>query len=299
MRVLLAALASCSIYWGCGRYESWPAVSAISNEQTGAGVLPAVGAALAPAPQVVELWSESWAGLYWGEVAVEHGAEVVMFLLAPDGSGVLYSPPGLVPLCITRSSGDGIAWESGASFGWRYTFTGQLTPYGMSGILRLVRTRRGPELSPIHVEFERIERQALEHPWSSFFSNVVFVEEAGDLVGTEVLLLRRSDQIQGAVTFYEGGPGSPLPFERPSVRGDTISFSLTSAAGSEQASYALVHHGSRVELIATGHAAEIDTVPQKQSIMEFMSREAKPGCDLDFIHSRVEGKRLGLGQAVE
>jgi hypothetical protein len=128
------------------------------------------------------------------------------------------------------------------------------------------------------VDFARIEPQAAEHPWSGVFSDVVFVEEAGDLVGVEVLLLHLSGQIQGAVTFYEGGPGSPLSFGRPNVNGDTISFALTGSGDLGPGGYMLVHRGGQVELIATGQAAQTDTLPRKQSIMEFMSRVVEPRC---------------------
>jgi hypothetical protein len=40
----------------------------------------------------------------------------------------------------------------------------------------------------------------------------------------------------------------------------------------------LVHRGGQVELIATGQAAQTDTLPRKQSIMEFMSRVVEPRC---------------------
>ena len=67
--------------------------------------------------------------------------------------------------------------------------------------------------------------------YSGVYSNVKYVEEAGDLVGTELLLIPQANSLGGSLTVYEGVPGNIYALSDVRLSGRSIQFSIVTSTG--------------------------------------------------------------------
>jgi hypothetical protein len=77
---------------------------------------------------------------------------------------------------------------------------------------------------------------ASRHRSTGTFSDLHYNEEGGDLLGTEVRIVRIASGYEATVQFAEGAPGD-LYLVRPTIQGDSIQFDLP-AAGSDTGHFA-------------------------------------------------------------
>jgi hypothetical protein len=67
--------------------------------------------------------------------------------------------------------------------------------------------------------------------FAGLYSNVKFVEEAGDLVGAELLLIPQADGLGGIFTLYEGVPGNIYALTNVQTKNRAISFAIVTSDG--------------------------------------------------------------------
>jgi len=70
--------------------------------------------------------------------------------------------------------------------------------------------------------------------YAGVYSDVKYVQEAGDLVGTELLLIPQANNLGGSLTVYEGVPGNIYALSDVRLSGRTIQFSIVTGTGIEK-----------------------------------------------------------------
>lgn len=159
---------------------------------------------------------------YWG--AARDAATQPWFFCVDRRSkgGVLYQPPGLLRLRdLEFKLDDHVSFRSEVFWGKRYyVFEGSTSGEILEG--RIEEFEIDPRLEAGSKSAERIRgfdikaeklgpiRGSKLGIWAAHrFSNVHYVEDSGDLVGAELILVRRPNRCIGLVTFYESYWGEP------------------------------------------------------------------------------------------
>lgn len=139
------------------------------------------------------------------------------WLLCIDTSsraGWLYSPPLTVPMEEMTISGSGeIALKTKLlQSGSYFLVRGKLSSHKLDGVLMVEPTKENPEGGKFNVhgdEIEELAASAGQLPVGRY-SNVRFVEDSGDLVGSEMLVFPVNGKLVALVTFYDGYWGEPV-----------------------------------------------------------------------------------------
>jgi hypothetical protein len=175
----------------------------------------------APDPQI-----DGW---YFGYSEVPAG-RIAWFLQLDSrvASGKIYLPPQVLNvrnLVITR---DGkVRFQFGDNDQAR--FDGDLNA-GITGKFFYSNGRS------FETHLTRVEEKWLTQECAVFgglYSNVRFVEEAGDLIGTELLLIPQADGLGGILTLYEGVPGNIYALTNVQMKDHTIAFAIVTSRGIE------------------------------------------------------------------
>ena len=141
-------------------------------------------------------------------------------------SGKIYLPPQILPLrnlVITRD--DKISFQIEDKD--RARFDGDINA-GIAGKFFYSNGRS------FEAHLTRIEEKWLTQEYAVFaglYSNVKFVEEAGDLVGAELLLIPQADGLGGILTLYEGVPGNIYALTNVQIKNRAIRFAILTSEG--------------------------------------------------------------------
>ena len=149
--------------------------------------------------------------------------------------GVLYMPPGNLRIRHPSISGAGnVSFETEPGLGGvSYRFAGRFEQEKILGEFRTSSAEPNVGSSTgVAVTLERMPITTARNALSGFYSNVQFVEEAGDLVGQEVILISAGNQLVGVFTSYES---EIIPFSfYPKQVGKKVEFEIITASGTEQ-----------------------------------------------------------------
>jgi hypothetical protein len=114
------------------------------------------------------------------------------------------------------------------------------------------------------------------------FSNVHYVEEAGDVVGTEIFIGTVRGALKLAVAFVEGSPTIPFVPREFSVSADTLRF-RTGASQTDGQNFTAVFSQREVQLwpadLKAGPAGlQVERLPRSHSIDDFFQQKADGKC---------------------
>lgn len=169
-----------------------------------------------------------------------------------SGNGELYLPPRIIQLRDIKLKPDGPLdfnlIENGKSFA---KFEGQLDGSIQGKFTYL----DGNFITTTLEEVQAIPIQHQVAAYVGFYSNVRYVEEAGDLVGMELLLIPHKNSLVGSLTQYEGVPGGIHALSDVKLLGDSIEFSVITHHGIEGFSGKLSSGGLIVKKVGSDQAS--------------------------------------------
>jgi hypothetical protein len=202
--------------------------------------------------------------------------------------GFIYSAPASAELCDLSVDTIGrVSWNTGKAFGhFVYTFEGRRSTEGMGGTLR--RVRADDDTASFDVALRRVQgsaRGADGGRLTGFYSNMHYVEEAGDLLGSNLLLLLDGDSLVGALTISEGAPSPAYPLIHARRDGDTLRFGIQTASVDRtgvpvrepEITFAAVFAGDSVHL-QQSDAVEGEVLTRRGSVAEQLARNPIRGC---------------------
>lgn len=167
-------------------------------------------------------------GWYFGYSEVPAGR--IGWLLQLDirtASGKIYLPPQILTLknlVITPDGEVSFQFEDNN----QVTFEGNLKDGVITGKFSY------SEGSSFKTRLTRVEEKSFTQEYAVFaglYSNVKFVEQAGDLVGAEILLIPQANGLGGIFTLYEGVPGNIYSLTNVQIKNRTISFAIVTNNG--------------------------------------------------------------------
>ncbi len=145
-------------------------------------------------------------GLYFGVSDNQLGRRAWLLRLK-KGEGILYMPPNNLAIPQVEISPTGhINFQSNVGLGnVTYSFRGQFTSNTIQGEFRLSSVRPSSEkTSSAEVALQRIDLSSLNKKnVAGLYSNVQYVEEGGDLVGEDLILIPYQEELIGIFTSYE------------------------------------------------------------------------------------------------
>lgn len=206
-------------------------------------------------------------GLYFG--TSESSGEVRAWLIHLDsrsGKGKLYMPPENLELTLVEVSPTGhVTFRSGVGFGdLVYRFNGRLSSDVLEGEIRISRARPGSNetVGSVPVSLRRLAQPteaARASHLGGVYSNVEYIEEGGDLVGDELILIPTDTELVGIFSSYENEmlPYATIDLKLPA---STIKFKTRTAAG-EESYEGVVSPDSTVILKRTDANADPDAEP--------------------------------------
>ncbi len=142
-------------------------------------------------------------GLYFGSFESEYG-NLAWLLEFKNGHAKLYVPPNNLDIRNLELKPEGsISFETEKGLGdLHYKFSGQIINDSLEGTIDLFSLRP----FKANVTLRRIDTNRLKQPeFYGLFSNVEYIEESGDLVGDELIILPISNDLFGIYTSYENG----------------------------------------------------------------------------------------------
>ena len=190
-------------------------------------------------------------GFFFG-VSLDHSARVAWFvkLNTKTGSGSLYVPPGPVKLSEVKINTNGqLTFRSDAAFGdVVYEFSGLVSQARIQGTIRRIRPKSVEDaeeliLNRLNMNYAIGDNNAKV---SGMYSNVKYIEESGDLVGKEVILIQTSEGLAGILTSYEGEPSDPYALTNAEVSGKSLRFAIQTRNGTEN--YEGLFSANRIKL---------------------------------------------------
>lgn len=145
-------------------------------------------------------------GLYFG-VSDNQLGQRAWLLRLEKGKGILYMPPGnLIISRVEVSSTKHINFQSNAGLGdVAYNFIGQVVSNTIQGEFQFSPAGLSNEKRvTAEVLLQRIDASSLnDKNVSGLYSNVQYVEEGGDLVGDDLILIPYDEKLIGIFTSYE------------------------------------------------------------------------------------------------
>lgn len=131
--------------------------------------------------------------------------------------------------------------------------------------------------SSFETHLTRIEEKWLTPEYASFaglYSNVKFVEEAGDLVGAELLLIPQSDGLGGILTLYEGVPGNIYALTNVQIKNRTISFAIVTSEGTQNFTGQLSSANIVIKKVVN-ESPEPDSIvlPKQKKLVDLLSNQ--------------------------
>jgi hypothetical protein len=193
------------------------------------------------------------AGIFLGGSRDQYGERA--WLVCLDSSarqGTLYLPPDILRLSFQNPKGS-LVLESQKAFG-DLVYVFELKPteqllVGAVSTLRLSGNLRKPlRKSDVSLQALHDGHSLLEEPFG-VYSNLKYLEQAGDLLGSEVILFRRKDSAVGLITRFEGAPDGPYLLSDTILTGSSVRFSIISIHGRE--SYSGLLSSNRLKLTNT------------------------------------------------
>ncbi len=160
--------------------------------------------------------------LYYGATAIGRGW--LVYLDFERGEGVRYAPARNLGLChVRRDSAGTVSWSSPGG-GEVERFEGKPTPTGLNGVVTITRLATGSIVRTSEVRLNTTSLPAASADTvSDLYSNVNYVERAGDLTGAEIVFLEFGKDSLVFVTMYEGRPDGPWVMTDVKWSGDTLS----------------------------------------------------------------------------
>jgi hypothetical protein len=157
------------------------------------------------------------------------------------GSGSLYSGPGTIDLEGVRfdEAGQLVFHSPPAQGDVVYEFDGSVENNGIRGRIHThaASEQEGTD-SVVNIEFQRVSSTDNTGTgigdYGSVYSNIEYVAEAGDVVGTELVLLPTPEGLGGCMTVCEGEPAGPYALINAQVSGKTVRFTIQTEDGPEQ-----------------------------------------------------------------
>ena len=223
-------------------------------------------------------------GLYFGVSQGDDGE--CGWLLWIDGKsshGKLYAPPEMLDLSqLEVFTGGRVIFRSGIAFGELvYSFEGRIHLNKILGTLQANRLKGPPRAgkNKFSLSFRRIagdltgrrERRGV----SGVYSNVEYVEEGGDLIGTELVLIQRGRELEGILTKYEGAPNGSLPIRGAVTSGGKLRFTTRGDAGIEEYS-GEVTMGKPVLTLRNSAVGKV-VLPRRKDLHEMFSPGGRSG----------------------
>lgn len=220
--------------------------------------------------------TQSLKGIYYG-VSEDQGGQIVwiVYLDSETSMGRLYAPPANVKLSHIKTNAAGKVTfhledekseEVKPSIGGADIFDGYITQDGIAGVFKLANSYT------IQVSLKKVGCEPSAGSIGGLYTNVKYVEDAGDLVGAELLLIPYCNGFIGAFTPYEGVPGNIYALIKPQVSGNNLQFAIKTNKGMEHFS---------------------GTIKSSQIMLKRMSPER----DAEF-GSLILARRLGVLEAI-
>ncbi|PYV38608.1 MAG: hypothetical protein DMG06_25275 [Acidobacteria bacterium] len=193
-------------------------------------------------------------GIFSGSSKDQYGERAWLVCLDPaNRKGKLYLPPDVLDLSLSDLN-EPIVLQSQKGYGdLVYVLELNLTERLLVGTISTQRQVANTSKQLLKAEVS-LEPVAFQDGWSELlqapsgvYSNLKYVEEGGDLLGTELVLIRRSGGAAvGLITRFEGGPDGPYLLLDTNLRGDFLRFVIRTIHGKEV--YSGVLSSSRLEL---------------------------------------------------
>lgn len=173
-------------------------------------------------------------GIFLGVSKEEYGDIAWLICLElTTQKGKLYAPPGVLDLSVTNANGHTILRSKGVG---DLVYLFELNPNQQSLVGTVTRLRvygdASKQLTKSELTLEPLPSQGA---WSTLpqfpsgvYKNVKHIEEAGDLLGTELILIRKNESIVGLVTLYEGAPMGPYSLLELSLIDSDLRFKIRS-----------------------------------------------------------------------
>ena len=163
-------------------------------------------------------------GNYLGSFAVEDGQNGV-YLRLRDSSSALYVGLRWVPICGLVENDTVVSFRTAPMFGRAFTFNGTSREGELHGKL----TRFSDTLNVVFRRFDKLSQSiSLSSEKSGFYSNLEYIEEAGDNVGEQLLVGTISGQPTAAFMMAEGSVASPQIGFNVREAHDTLVFDVSS-----------------------------------------------------------------------
>lgn len=226
------------------------------------------------------------AGRYFGVAHSEGGDDANFLRLDGNGSGAIYDGLHWIKICRWNADSAGrVSFRSAPYFEMVYAFDGAGASDSVRGRLDLLErgttSRWNKDISFHRLDSADKTPRLLGVP-GGVYSDVTYVEEAGDLVGTEVFVGSVRDSLKFTVQWFEGSPGEIFIPSRMSVSGDTVRFRI-GKPGADGTDGGYVFSQQSVETLPEAHkpgkAAEpVQKLPRTKSIAEFYKGETEGTC---------------------
>ena len=190
--------------------------------------------------------------------------------------GAIYGSPRLLRVCALRIASDGaVAFSTGADFGRgrsARSFEGRFDADGLRGTLRMFGRDFG------EVVFHRFaEAPDGLHRLTGFYSNIVLVEEAGDLVGSEVIIAADGDELRVMFDDREGASVPHAGFNVSFAR-DTLRFDIIALDGSTMRHVGILRDSGLI-LFRESRPEASETLPKRFTLEEFFGQERYGECE--------------------
>jgi hypothetical protein len=227
----------------------------------------------------------SLAGRYFGIARTEHGDYAEFLKLEAGGTGALYSAQQWTKVCQWKIGDGVVSFQTAEDYGMFHTFAGAVAHDTIRGSLRFIedtsRVRSQMEVTFQPLDTSDATARILGVP-GGLFSNVHYVEEAGDVVGTEIFIGTVRGALKLAVAFVEGAPTIPFVPREFSVSADTLRFQ-TGASQTDGQKFTAVFSQREVELwpadLKAGPAGlQVERLPKSHSIDDFFQQKAEGKC---------------------
>jgi hypothetical protein len=209
-------------------------------------------------------------GNYLGRFAIEDGENGV-YLRLKDSSSALYHGLGWLRICELVANDTIVSFRTAPMFGRAFTFNGKFRAGALHGKL----TRFTDTLDLVFRRFDKPTPPISQSPEKSgFYSNLQYIEEAGDNVGQELLVGTIGGQPTAAFMMAEGTVSSPqIGFN---MRGsqDTLLFDISRDS---TAPHITAVFGDSAVAVSLG-GADRSRLPKRFSLVAFFDQPAEAAC---------------------
>jgi hypothetical protein len=226
------------------------------------------------------------AGRYFGIAHTEDGNVVEFLRLEADGSGAIYDGAGWGEICQWKADSSGrVSFRSAPHYGIVFSFDGSATNDTLRGRIVILENGSRPRWNEL-VTFQRLDSTdrtlQLLGGAGGLYSDVSYIEDAGDLVGTKVFIGTARDSLKIAVQFFQGEPGQVRSPGKLSHTPDTVRFRF-GEPGDDGADYTLAFAQRAVELWTADYKRDTAVgsdklLPRTKSTAEFYQEETRGSC---------------------